>query len=206
MSFAQVQEFNDTFGVKTRVTTSSPEDLNAAVRVREAKLRFELIREEFEELTKAYNEVDIVEVADALGDIRYVVIGAAQVFGLTHQVHDIYKSNTESYEGSLLSVEIQKEILQLLRLGILRNDPEGVATVLATMLQLVDQSAEFLRIDLPEIVTAIHKSNMSKLTADGKVIRRPEDNKVLKGELYETPTSEIEYLLGFEGPENVDSE
>ena len=75
MSFDQVKEFNDTFGVVTRSEGN--------VRVPEAQLRFELIREEFEELSTAYKNVDIVEVADALGDIRYVVIGAAQVFGVS---------------------------------------------------------------------------------------------------------------------------
>jgi predicted HAD superfamily Cof-like phosphohydrolase len=199
LSFAQVQEFNDTFGVNTRVTTTSPEDLNAAVRVREAKLRFELIREEFEELADAYDAVDIVEVADALGDIRYVVIGAAQVFGLTHMVHDFYKGNTESYEGNLLSREVQKELLGYLRAAIIRNDTEGTAVVLSTMLQCVDQAAAYLGIDLEAIVTAIHASNMSKLTDDGKVIRRETDNKVLKCEKnYKAPTADIERLLGFE--------
>lgn len=204
MSFSQVQEFNDTFGVKTRVTNTAPEDLNGAVRVREAKLRFELIREELlDELNKAYNEVDIVELADALGDLRYVLIGAAQVFGITHQVHDDYKANTEAYEGQLLNEEVQKEILQLLRVAILRNDTVGTATVIATFLKLVDEAAEFFRIDLEEIVTAIHKSNMSKLAADGSVVRREEDGKVLKGENFETPTADIEQLLGFD---DVDSE
>jgi predicted HAD superfamily Cof-like phosphohydrolase len=198
LSFTQVQEFNDTFGVKTRVTTSAPEDLNAAVRVREAKLRFELIREEFEELNKAFKEVDIVELADALGDIRYVVIGAAQVFGLTHQTNSHYKTNSESYGEQLLNEDVQKEILQLLRLAILRDQSVDVAIVLATMLRLVDDAAEFLRIDLDPIATAIHESNMSKLAADGTVIRREGDNKVLKGENFKTPTADIERLLGFD--------
>jgi predicted HAD superfamily Cof-like phosphohydrolase len=198
LSFAQVQEFNDTFGVTTRVTRSAPEDLSAAVRVREAKMRFGLIQEEFDELALAYKEVDIVELADALGDIRYVVVGAAQVFGLTHQVSSIYKNTDEDYENQLLNEDVQKEILQYLRLAILRNDTEGTASVLATMLKLVDDAAVWFNINLDEVVTAIHESNMTKLGKDGEVIRREGDNKVLKGENYVTPTTAIESLLGFE--------
>lgn len=202
MSFAQVQEFNDTFGVHTRVTRSAPEDLSAAVRVREAKLRFELIREEFDELALAFKLVDIVEIADALGDIRYVVIGAAQVFGLTHLVSSIYKVTDEAYDGQIFDEGAQKEILQFLRIAILRNDTEGTAMVLATMLKMVDDAAEFIGVELNDVVTAIHASNMSKLAEDGSVVRREGDNKVLKGENYKTPTADIEKLLGFEDAES----
>ena len=47
-----------------------------------AKLRLELIREEFEELTVATNAMDMIEIADALTDILYVVYGAGHAFGI----------------------------------------------------------------------------------------------------------------------------
>ena len=46
------------------------------------KLRIDLIKEELEELTKAMNEKDIIEVADALTDILYVTYGAGHAFGI----------------------------------------------------------------------------------------------------------------------------
>ena len=46
------------------------------------KLRVELIREEFQELKDAIKEKDLVEVADALTDILYVVLGAGIAFGI----------------------------------------------------------------------------------------------------------------------------
>ncbi|UDL16793.1 MazG-like nucleotide pyrophosphohydrolase [Arthrobacter phage Atuin] len=201
MSFAQVQEFNDTFGVTTRVTRSAPEDLSPAVRVRDAKLRFELIKEEFDELLEAFEGCDIVELADALGDIRYVVVGAAQVFGITHTVSANYKASEEGYENQLLNEDVQKEILQLFRLAVLRNDIDGTATVLATMLKLVDDAAAWFEIELDDIVSAIHESNMSKLE-DGRVIRHETTGKVLKGKNYKEPTADIEKLLGFEDVES----
>ena len=45
-------------------------------------LRLSLIQEELDELTKAINENDILEVADALTDILYVTYGAGHAFGV----------------------------------------------------------------------------------------------------------------------------
>ena len=60
-----------------------------------AKLRLELIREEFEELTVATNAMDIVEIADALTDILYVVYGAGHAFGidLDECYQEVHRSN-----------------------------------------------------------------------------------------------------------------
>jgi len=46
------------------------------------ELRYELIREELEELKDAIKDKDIVEVADALTDILYVTYGAGLAFGI----------------------------------------------------------------------------------------------------------------------------
>ena len=46
------------------------------------KLRYELIKEELEELNQALNDKDIKEVADALTDILYVTYGAGTAFGI----------------------------------------------------------------------------------------------------------------------------
>ena len=46
------------------------------------KLRYELIKEELDELKKALEDEDILEVADALTDILYVTYGAGHAFGI----------------------------------------------------------------------------------------------------------------------------
>ena len=46
------------------------------------KLRIDLIKEELEELTKAMQDENLLEVADALTDILYVTYGAGQAFGI----------------------------------------------------------------------------------------------------------------------------
>jgi len=46
------------------------------------QLRYELIKEELEELNQAIKDKDIKEVADALTDILYVTYGAGHAFGI----------------------------------------------------------------------------------------------------------------------------
>ena len=45
-------------------------------------LRYNLIKEELEELKQALDNKDLLEVADALTDILYVTYGAGHAFGL----------------------------------------------------------------------------------------------------------------------------
>ena len=74
-NFEKVGLFMKTFGqdVKNEPSLSS-EKINS--------LRINLINEELEELKKAINEKDILEVADALTDILYVTYGAGHAFGI----------------------------------------------------------------------------------------------------------------------------
>ena len=46
------------------------------------QLRYELIKEELEELRQAIKDKDIKEIADALTDILYVTYGAGHAFGI----------------------------------------------------------------------------------------------------------------------------
>ncbi len=65
----------ETFGqeVKTQPSFSS-EKIN--------NLRYNLIKEELDELKKAMDNKDLLEVADALTDILYVTYGAGIAFGI----------------------------------------------------------------------------------------------------------------------------
>ena len=58
---------------------------------------------------------------------------------------------------------------------------------LADLVYVCFQYAENLGWDLDEALDRVHKSNMTKLGADGQPIRR-EDGKVLKGPNYQPPT------------------
>jgi predicted HAD superfamily Cof-like phosphohydrolase len=54
------------------------------------QLRVELIAEELKELEQAIAENDLVEVADALCDIQYVLAGAVLEFGLGNKFPDLF--------------------------------------------------------------------------------------------------------------------
>ena len=74
-NFEKVGIFMKTFGqeVKTKAELRNNK-IN--------QLRISLINEELEELKKAIEDNDILEVADALTDILYVVYGAGHAFGI----------------------------------------------------------------------------------------------------------------------------
>ncbi len=53
-------------------------------------LRINLLQEELNELIEAVENNDLVEVADALADIQYVLSGAILEFGLTHKFKALF--------------------------------------------------------------------------------------------------------------------
>ena len=74
-NFEKVGLFMSKFGQEVKKKSElSSEKINS--------LRLSLIQEELDELTKAINENDILEVADALTDILYVTYGAGHAFGV----------------------------------------------------------------------------------------------------------------------------
>ena len=87
-NFEKVGLFMTTFGQEVKKKSElSSEKINS--------LRISLIKEELDELTKAINENDILEVADALTDILYVTYGAGHAFGvdLDKCFDEVQKSN-----------------------------------------------------------------------------------------------------------------
>lgn len=54
------------------------------------KLRFELMKEENEEYLVAANNNDIVEVADALGDMLYILCGTIIEHGMQHKIEEVF--------------------------------------------------------------------------------------------------------------------
>ena len=74
-NFEKVGKFMKTFGQEIREKASFPSD-------KITSLRYDLIKEELEELKEAMHNKDIKEVADALTDILYVTYGAGHAFGI----------------------------------------------------------------------------------------------------------------------------
>ena len=88
-NFEKVGMFMKTFGqeVKTKAELRNNK-IN--------QLRISLINEELEELKKAIEDNDILEVADALTDILYVAYGAGHAFGI-----DLDKCFNEVQESNM---------------------------------------------------------------------------------------------------------
>ena len=74
-NFESVKKFMETFGQEIKEKASFPDD-------KITSLRYELIKEELDELREAIDSKDIKEVADALTDILYVTYGAGHAFGI----------------------------------------------------------------------------------------------------------------------------
>ena len=74
-NFSKVGIFMKTFGQEVKNKPSfSTDKIN--------KLRIDLIKEELDEFTEAMKNKDLLEVADALTDILYVIYGAGHAFGI----------------------------------------------------------------------------------------------------------------------------
>jgi predicted HAD superfamily Cof-like phosphohydrolase len=74
-NFNKVKIFMETFGQEVKTKPSfSINKINS--------LRYDLIKEEVEELKEAMENKDLLEVADALTDILYVTYGAGHAFGI----------------------------------------------------------------------------------------------------------------------------
>lgn len=74
-ALTQVAEFHQTFKHPIVAQAGIPSKLRS-------QLRVDLIAEELKELQEAIDKDDLVEVADALCDLQYVLAGAVLEFGL----------------------------------------------------------------------------------------------------------------------------
>ena len=74
-NFEDVKKFMKTFGQIVITKPQFPEE-------KVMRLRYDLIKEELDELKKAMEEKDLKEIADALTDILYVAYGAGCAYGI----------------------------------------------------------------------------------------------------------------------------
>jgi len=79
----QVADFHNTFKVPIEANPVIPSAQRCALRIR-------LFEEELQELKDAITNNDIVEVADALCDLQYVLTGTALEFGLGEKFCELF--------------------------------------------------------------------------------------------------------------------
>jgi predicted HAD superfamily Cof-like phosphohydrolase len=80
----QVKKFHKAFGLD--VSEAQIADLGLEKNL----LRYKLMREENEEYLDAATQGDIVEVADALGDMLYILCGTIISHGMQHKIEEVF--------------------------------------------------------------------------------------------------------------------
>jgi len=92
---AAVHEFHKAFklGIKNTPTASIGKDRNL--------LRFNLMKEENEEYLEAAENNDLVEVADALGDMLYILCGTILEHGMQYKIEEVFEEIQRSNMSKL---------------------------------------------------------------------------------------------------------
>ena len=89
MSFyTDVKDFHKAFGQRIGEKPELPDE-------HERDLRYDLLKEEFDEYRTAENDDDLVEIADALADLIYIACGTAVSYGipLDKVFEEVHRSN-----------------------------------------------------------------------------------------------------------------
>ena len=97
-SLNQVAEFHKTFGAPILANPTIPSPERCALRV-------SLLAEELDELKEAIEANDLVEIADALCDLQYVLSGAVLEFGLGDKFVDLFNEVQRSNMSKACSTE-----------------------------------------------------------------------------------------------------
>lgn len=90
-----VKRFHEAFKIGYRTTPKA--DLGDS----KNKLRFDLMREENEEYFQAAQTNDLVEVADALGDMLYILCGTIIEHGMQNKIEEVFEEIQRSNMSKL---------------------------------------------------------------------------------------------------------
>ena len=90
-----VKDFHDTFGLSYN---DSP---TVSLEKKIIELRYNLMKEENEEYIEAARKNDIIEVADALGDMLYILCGTIIEHGMSDIIEDIFDEIQKSNMSKL---------------------------------------------------------------------------------------------------------
>ena len=74
-NFTDVEIFMNIYGQEVKKKPKFPDD-------KIIQLRYNLIKEELDELEESIKEKNLTEIADALTDLLYVIYGAGHAFGI----------------------------------------------------------------------------------------------------------------------------
>ena len=90
-----VGAFHDAFGIKNRAKPTGQ------LKQKEWMLRYKLMREENEEYLEAAENGDLVEIADALGDMLYILCGTIIEHGMQDKIEEVFNEIQRSNMSKL---------------------------------------------------------------------------------------------------------
>ena len=90
-----VRTFHDAFRIP------NADKATAQISQADYELRHRLMHEENEEYLEAAKEGDMVEIADALGDMLYILCGTILKHGLEHKIEEVYQEIQRSNMSKL---------------------------------------------------------------------------------------------------------
>jgi len=90
-----VAKFHDAFGIES---ADSP---SVNIPEQTILLRHNLMKEENEEYLEAAQKNDLIEVADALGDMLYILCGTILSHGMQHKITEVFKEIQRSNMSKL---------------------------------------------------------------------------------------------------------
>ena len=172
-NFEKIREFHNAFGLDNH----DNHQLNIFDNKKLIKLRLDLISEEFEELKKAIKERDFTETRDAIGDILYVVYGAAASFGIDADsdydiIHNAF--GLDNHDNHQLNIFDNKKLIkdrlnliskefEELKKAIKEKNFTKIRDAIGDILYVVYETAASFGIDADSDYDIIHDSNMTKL-------------------------------------------
>lgn len=90
-----VELFHNSFGLGVS------EKMRANLGYEKNRLRFNLMDEENKEYLEAANKNDLVEVADALGDMLYILCGTILEHGMQYKIEEVFEEIQKSNMSKL---------------------------------------------------------------------------------------------------------
>jgi len=92
---SHVEEFHNAFGIGNNHKPT------VEIEKRDIQLRFDLMKEENEEYLEAAENGDLIEVADALGDMMYILFGTIMKHGMQHKIVEVFEEIQDSNMSKL---------------------------------------------------------------------------------------------------------
>lgn len=180
--FLRVTEFHRIFNQHISTVPALPG-------IKERGLRMRLLIEELDEFCKAYSEDDLVEMADGLGDICYIIAGTCVSYGICPE--DALESPYEML--GQLTVFYNLQLDRILREDFaaymeaeIHDDLNDIKHCLMRMMMTVFGVALHLGIPLNTVFAEVHRSNLAKVDETG-VPKYREDGKLLKPAGWQPP-------------------